>query len=98
MSIQSNIFYRTPVFLILCIYFVWYFASINGSTDQTKAFNIDDFVHNSSKYEKITDRETYLKHPCRRECIDGSPPKVCRYTFSVSNDNLNEIYGFSMQF
>lgn len=95
MSIKSN---RTPVFLIICICFVWSFALINGSTDQTKAFNINDFVHNSSEHAKLTDRETYLKHPCRRECIDGAPAKVCNYTFSVSNENFQKITFFSCYF
>lgn len=46
--------------------------------------NLDDFVHSADKYTEIMSRELYLKHPCRRECIDGLPAKVCNYTFIVS--------------
>lgn len=50
----------------------------------TTESDIDDFVHSADKYTDIMSREKYLKHPCRRECIDGLPAKVCNYTFVVS--------------
>lgn len=43
----------------------------------------DDFVHWSDKYDEQMSKETYLQHPCRRECIVGATPKVCEYTFVV---------------
>ncbi|GAB0094395.1 Multicopper oxidase [Sergentomyia squamirostris] len=29
------------------------------------------------------DYNSYEEHPCKRECIDGSPPKICKYKFIV---------------
>lgn len=43
----------------------------------------DDFVHWSDKYDDQMSKDTYLKHPCRRDCIVGATPKVCQYIFVV---------------
>lgn len=45
--------------------------------------HISDFVHTPDKYLAIMSRDTYLQHPCRRECIKGAPPMICNYTFLV---------------
>lgn len=50
----------------------------------TKDSDKSDFIHPTDKYTEIMSRETYMKHPCRRECVNGEPPKVCNYTFVVS--------------
>lgn len=91
MFIHSN---RTSIFLIISIYFLRGFTLING----TETFDIDDFVHNSKKHAEASSRDTYLNHPCRRECIKDSPAKVCNYTFSVSNGNSQKNAFFHVFF
>lgn len=46
--------------------------------------DLSDFVHAPDKYASDMARETYLTHPCRRECINGAPTKMCKYRFVVS--------------
>lgn len=41
---------------------------------------IDIFANN----DEVMSRDTYLKHPCRRECIKSATPKTCNYKFVVS--------------
>lgn len=43
-----------------------------------------EFIHSTDKYTSIMSHDTYMKHPCKRECVKGEPPKVCNYTFVVS--------------
>lgn len=50
-------------------------------TNQT---NLSDFVHDLERNNAIMSLDTYLKHPCRRECVAGAKPKICEYTFIVS--------------
>lgn len=50
----------------------------------TNQSDLSDFVHAPDKYDAIMSRDTYLTHPCRRECISGAPAKTCEYTFVVS--------------
>lgn len=42
-----------------------------------------EFIFDSEKFAKILDKETYLNHPCVRDCQDGTPPMTCNYTFMV---------------
>lgn len=57
------------------------FCAFDGQPTNQSEF--DDFVHWADKYDGEMSRDTYLKHPCRRECISGASPRVCEYTFVV---------------
>lgn len=50
----------------------------------TENEDFSDFVHPVDKYLEVMSKETYLKHPCRRECVNGAPSMTCNYTFVVS--------------
>lgn len=50
----------------------------------TDPAELDAFVHRGDKYDKEMSRDTYMQHPCRRKCAVGESPKVCEYTFVVS--------------
>lgn len=40
-----------------------------------------DFFAN---HDETMAQDTYLNHPCRRECVKGATPKMCTYKFVVS--------------
>lgn len=54
----------------------------------------DDFVHWADKYDGEMSRDTYMRHPCRRECISGASPKVCEYIFVVRFKKNVFFFGF----
>lgn len=58
----------------------------SDDTNTTKRQQTDekDFIHKPDKYEEIMDPQTYLNHPCARQCKEGAEPMVCNYTFLVS--------------
>lgn len=53
------------------------------TTNSTTADN-SDFVHPVDRNTGLFDRDTYMAHPCRRECRKGAAPMQCHYTFMVS--------------
>lgn len=53
------------------------------ATDRTMLADTSDFVHPIDRNTDLFSRETYLNHPCRRECRKGAPPMACYYTFMV---------------
>ncbi|KAJ6648616.1 G-protein coupled receptor Mth2, partial [Pseudolycoriella hygida] len=42
-----------------------------------------EFVFDYEKFSKILDKDTYLNHPCVRDCKEGASPMTCNYTFMV---------------
>lgn len=54
---------------------------------ETEKGDSSDFVHPVDKYLEIMSKDTYLRHPCRRECVKGAQPMTCNYTFVVSTRN-----------
>lgn len=49
-----------------------------GETSTFDFMNLNEKMH-------IFSRDTYLKHPCRRECVKNEAPKTCNYKFVVSS-------------
>lgn len=56
-----------------------------GKHDSKSYIGEDDheFVYKPDKYADIMNPDTYLKHPCFRECKENAAPKICNYTFVV---------------
>ncbi|XP_031635309.1 laccase-1-like [Contarinia nasturtii] len=47
--------------------------------NDSDVFNILDL----SEKDHHMSRDTYLKHPCRRECVKNAAPEICNYKFIV---------------
>lgn len=48
-----------------------------------------DFMDLSEK-DRIMSQDTYINHPCRRECVKNAPPKTCNYKFIVSFNTIDQ--------
>lgn len=51
--------------------------------DATTSTDNSEFVHPIDRNTDLFSRDTYIDHPCRRECRKGAPPMTCQYTFMV---------------
>lgn len=63
------------------------------SQDSENDSNIFNFWDLSEK-DRIFSKNTYLKHPCRRECVKNEAPKTCNYKFIVSARQLIKVFFF----
>lgn len=58
-------------------------ADTDSSFDKSAPAAHESYTFNATQQAIIMDPDTYLRHPCARDCQLGAAPMVCHYTFLV---------------